>query len=783
MLRRLGGVGLGTTVLRRIAACGVAATLCALSSSAAASDTTGNAFRPSGAVTMSKSDWTPMGSPVSYDQPQGGLSISCATATFCMSVGFVGDKSQPSGTVPADEWNGSTWVRTTLPVPQVGSPSSAVAPGSVSCSSSTFCLVVGSAPQNGSPFVDQWNGSAWSSSPAPSAKQGAQLDAVDCISAQTCFVVGANDGSPLTAEWNGGTWSTLQNNGVGADFLDSLSCPDASDCLAVGLNMDGTLASERWNGSAWSSVSIPNEATGSEAESLTSVSCQTASSCVAVGWHSFQVTPTSGGEAPVVDGWNGAAWSPVQLPINLVAGLNDTLNSVDCYAAAQCIAVGGANPVSPEDPVSTEARPLVMSSQNGSWSVVDDPPEDPNGATDVLNSISCVSGWSCVTGGLAGTQTGDDVFYASALDTSPAAPIATITSPLNGQVFATGSPVTTSFNCSPGLDDPGLSSCVDATGSSGPGALDTSTPGDHTYSVTATSQDGQKATATVHYTVADPPSLTTNLPASAAVYGLGQVVPTSFACADGNGGSGILLCVDSRSSSSPSALDTSSAEPHTYQLIALSKDGLFSLTTIDYTVVSAAAPSAMITAPAIAPSPGAGTPYRQNQIVPTTFACTEGTGGPGIAKCVDSNGSTSPSQLDTSEPGPHTYSVTATSQDGVQATSSITYVVAGAPSVQISTPSDGTTFQLGQTLHTDFSCTDDINGPGIATCADASGSSSPGSLDTTSLGAHTYSVTATSKDGQSRTVTINYTVVARVTNATTTTVGSSTTTTSNTIPQ
>jgi 6-phosphogluconolactonase (cycloisomerase 2 family) len=173
-----------------------------------------------------------------------------------------------------------------------------------------------------------------------------------------------------------------------------------------------------------------------------------------------------------------------------------------------------------------------------------------------------------------------------------------------------------------------------------------------------------------------------------------------------------------------------------------------------HTITVPAPPTAQID------SPGGGGTYTVGQSVATSFSCAEGTGGPGLASCNDNNATNTTSggsgHLDTSSTGQQTYGVTATSSDGQTATKSITYTVAAAPSVSITTPASGASYQFGQRVLASFSCAEGASGARISTCAGTVATGAP--IDTSTPRKHTFTVMATSTDGQATAKAVSYTV-------------------------
>lgn len=309
-------------------------------------------------------NWTPIDPP----SPAGYFaeleSVSCATATSCLAVGAV---------VPAApliliqtvvmKWDGSTW--TEIPGPQ--SP-----PGvnyhlmDISCPAVDSCEGVGyranvyspNTSEEIRPLAMHWDGSSWTmrASVNPNTpggepgKEGSLLASVSCASASFCKAVGRHYSSvggkaalrPLIENLSGTGWvaeaaNTSSYPATETHFwLEGVACPTTTACFAVGYSGAGQEDSDpkkafgqRWTGSQWVGLGLPEEANG--ATELYDVSCSSATSCSAVG--------KNGRGAH----WTGGEWK-LQVPKppsdSKLYRPELTLKGVSCPTTIECHAVG-----------------------------------------------------------------------------------------------------------------------------------------------------------------------------------------------------------------------------------------------------------------------------------------------------------------------------------------------------------------------------------------------------------------------------------------------------------
>jgi hypothetical protein len=235
-------------------------------------------------------------------------------------------------------------------------------------------------------------------------------------------------------------------------------------------------------------------------------------------------------------------------------------------------------------------------------------------------------------------------------------PVVILETPGDGAGFYQGQQVQAGYACLPG---PLGWDVIQCDGDVALGAfLDTSSVGDHTFSVHAVDYVGAETTVTHTYTVFDviAPTATVEAPADGAVYPYGAEVFAHYSCDDGPGGSGIAGCIGSLPDGAP--LSTTQLGTFTFHVDAFDRAGNHGSETVSYTVADVTPPTITIV------SPADGAQFFVGQTVTPQYSCHDDVDGSRIL-C-------KASAFDTS-PGTHTFTVEARDSSGNSASSSRTY--------------------------------------------------------------------------------------------------------------
>jgi hypothetical protein len=244
-------------------------------------------------------------SSVPVPAPHGGVfptysSVSCS-GTTCVAVGTLSQ----SEAATAQVWRNGTPAKTAPPLEQLS-------PNSVYCVSALRCIAVGlqlgcmgtRCKANYGPFGESWNGRSWSAMNGPK-RSGFDATGLSCLSMTWCMSV---SGDGRSARWNGRTWSLSSkltyHTGDPQIGYRSVSCSTTTSCEAVGWvarnpgHGKAVMAiAAQWDGSTWANEPVPDN--GARSSQLESVACPSASSCTAVG----VVYPTQETMLPLAESW------------------------------------------------------------------------------------------------------------------------------------------------------------------------------------------------------------------------------------------------------------------------------------------------------------------------------------------------------------------------------------------------------------------------------------------------------------------------------------------------
>jgi hypothetical protein len=363
--------------------------------------------------------------------PGPGGTVTTVDAVSCASPGNCGAGGEYSGgeAFVASETGGVWGSAEELPGSATLNTGGLALVDAISCTAPGDCSAAGTYASgninNGEALTATETNGTWGDAQevagALNAGESGQAFTVSCASAGNCSAGGiyldnAGDYQAFIVSQENGTWGTAEEvpgtaalNAGGNAAVESVSCPSAGNCVAVGNYSDTPGSGEDQafllteTDGAWGSAgAIPSLASlSSDGTSyVTSVSCPSAGNCGAVGTYTDGNT---GIDQAFIVGESGGTWGNAQLVPGVaginVAGGNSAAGGISCPSAGNCSVTGT---------YANDTEAFVATQANGAWGTAQTMPGmDALDVGDyiVINTMSCGAAGDCTVGGYYSSST------------------------------------------------------------------------------------------------------------------------------------------------------------------------------------------------------------------------------------------------------------------------------------------------------------------------------------------------------------------------------------------
>ena len=297
----------------------------------------------------------------------------------------------------ADPPCGPAWTQTQLPVPAGWDDGyaylgiSAVSPIDIWAVGNAQRFATSGNPRFGEAITAHWDGSAWTLHvpPHPAGEtQFDQLGGVAALPGGFAWAVGSSDafatnGGAIidhlaSGAWTEGTGASLGVGGGGFATYDAIAAVSNSNVWVSATTSDNRHRFQHWNGSRWTSYTVPGETSSSTTISqILAIKAVSATNIWAVG----DVSTQGAGEVTLIEHWNGTAWS-----ISATPSSPDLRGLTDLY-------IGSASNIYAVGRDQTEPfQPVVLHYNGASWSSITVP--NSSGAwADTVTATSPTDIW------------------------------------------------------------------------------------------------------------------------------------------------------------------------------------------------------------------------------------------------------------------------------------------------------------------------------------------------------------------------------------------------------